>query len=185
MRSFASLYACKDGGRSRCLSSLNTSLFVSFFLSPGHNQHPGFTVSAFTVVRRFLPRHLLVKLPISNWSKHGQTTIILPDKQYVSRADIVLLCGDIHPQPGPCGTSIRTKDGTATQAGKISLSQASKNRKHNLTVAHLNARSMASRENFYLVEQMVINYDVFTISETWLDPSICDSDIHIPGYYVI
>ena len=41
---------------------------------------------------------------------------------------------------------------------------------------------MASRENFYLVEQMVINYDVFTISETWLDPSICDSDIHIPGY---
>ena len=26
------------------------------------------------------------------------------------------------------------------------------------------------------------NYDIFTISETWLDPSTCDSDIHIPGY---
>ena len=70
-------------------------LFVSLFLSPGHNQHLGFTVSACTVVRRFLPRHLRVKLPISNWSKHGQTTIVLPDKQYVSRADIVLLCGDL------------------------------------------------------------------------------------------
>ena len=99
---------------------------MTFLLPPGHKQHLGFTVSAWNVVLRFLPHHLRVKLPISNWSKHGQTTIILPDKKYVARADIVLLCGDIQPQPGPCGTSTRTKDGTATQAGKISLSQVNR-----------------------------------------------------------
>ena len=41
---------------------------------------------------------------------------------------------------------------------------------------------MASRENFHLIEQIVTSYDIFTISETWLDPSVCDVDIHIPGY---
>ena len=28
----------------------------------------------------------------------------------------------------------------------------------------------------------MVNYDIFTISETWLDPSVCDSDLNIPGY---
>ena len=49
-------------------------------------------------------------------------------------------------------------------------------------VAHLNVRSMVSREKFHFIEQIVVNYDIFTISETWLDPSVCDSDLNIPGY---
>lgn len=38
------------------------------------------------------------------------------------------------------------------------------------------------RENFHLIEQIAVNYDIFTILETWLDPSVCDSDLNIPGY---
>ena len=71
---------------------------------------------------------------------------------------------------------------TRTQANKCSTTQDSRNRNHYLTVAHLNVRSMASRENFHLIEQIVVNYDIFTISETWLDPSVCDSDLNVPGH---
>ena len=53
-----------------------------------------------------------------------------------------------------------------------------------MSVAHLNVRSVASRENFHLLRDMVINnrYDIFTICESWLDSTICDADIFIPGY---
>ena len=52
-----------------------------------------------------------------------------------------------------------------------------------MSVVHLNARSVASRENFHLLKDMVINnkYDVFTISELWLDSTVCNADILIPG----
>ena len=39
---------------------------------------------------------------------------------------------------------------------------------------------MDSHENFIVIEQIDI-----TISETWLNPSVCDSDINILGYMVI
>ena len=110
------------------------------------------------------------------------TTISLPDVQYVVGEDFVLLCGGIHPHPGPRSTLKSSVNGIRTQANKCSTTQDSRNRNHYLTVAHLNVRSMASRENFHLIEQIVVNYDIFTISETWLDPSVCDSDLNIPGY---
>ena len=59
-----------------------------------------------------------------------------------------------------------------------------KSRKVNVTIAHLNVRSMISREKFHLVKHTVINgkFDIFVISESWLDPSTTDNDISIPGY---
>ena len=61
---------------------------------------------------------------------------------------------------------------------------ARKNRKHLMSVAHLNVRSVASRENFYLLKRTVTtnNFDIFTVSESWLDRTVCDADILIPGY---
>ena len=56
--------------------------------------------------------------------------------------------------------------------------------KSHVAIAHLNVRSLICRENFYLVCETVRNYDydIFTISETWLNPSISDAEISIPGY---
>ena len=53
------------------------------------------------------------------------------------------------------------------------------NRKVNVTIALFNVRSMASREKFYLVKQTIVhdNYDMFVISESWLDPSTTNNDI--------
>ena len=156
--------------------------FVTSILPLGHFHHLGLTTCSYIVARRFSLGHQRVKLPIRKWSKHGVTTISLPDVQYVVGEDFVLLCGDIHPHPGPRSTLKSSFNGTRTQANKCSTTQDSRNRNHYLTVAHLNVRSMASRENFHLIEQIVVNYNIFTISETWLHPSVCDSDLNIPGY---
>ena len=45
---------------------------------------------------------------------------------------------------------------------------------------------MASREKFYLVKQTIVpeNYDMFAISESWLDPSTTNNYIWIPGYVI-
>lgn len=58
-------------------------------------------------------------------------------------------------------------------------SQEKTNRKVNVTIALFNVRSMASREKFYLVKQTIVhdNYDIFVISESWLDPSTTNNDI--------
>ena len=83
---------------------------------------------------------------------------------------VLLLIHDLELNPGP-PSSLRNK---------------SKNRKVNITIAHLNVRSMASREKFYLVKQTIVhhNYDIFVISESWLDPSTTNNDIQIPGYVI-
>lgn len=108
----------------------------------------------------------------------------MPDDRCVVAVNLILQCSDIHLQPGP---SIRKKGGsnqTTNYGDKLTRNQSTKNRKHVMSVAHLNVRSVASRENFHLLRDMVINnrYDIFTICESWLDSTICDADIFIPGY---
>lgn len=53
-----------------------------------------------------------------------------------------------------------------------------------VTIAHLNVRSLKSRETFLLVANTITesSYDIFTISESWLDTSISNADINIPGF---
>lgn len=53
------------------------------------------------------------------------------------------------------------------------------NRKANVTIAHFNVHSMASREKFYLVKQTIVhnNYDMFVTSESWFDPYKTNNDI--------
>ena len=56
--------------------------------------------------------------------------------------------------------------------------------KANVKVAHLNVRSLKSREHFSLVKDTIIrnSFDIFTISETWLDATVNDANIEIQGY---
>lgn len=58
------------------------------------------------------------------------------------------------------------------------------NTKSNIRIAHLNICSLKSREHFTLLKDSVVsnNFDIFTISETWLDSSVNNESIHIPGY---
>ncbi|KAK2570084.1 hypothetical protein P5673_004829, partial [Acropora cervicornis] len=91
-----------------------------------------------------------------------------------------ILSGDIHPQPGPNFTSNSSSTSTSTNAN-ISFPC---NMKSNTRIAYLNIRSLKSRQNFILLKQSVVSnsFDIFTISETWLDSSVNNESIHIPGY---
>ena len=87
----------------------------------------------------------------------------------------IILSGDVHPLPGP----EMTRD-NARKSTKLS----EKNFKSGVAIAHLNIRSLRSRENFYFVSDAIAanSFDIFTISETWLDSSTSDADIQVPGY---
>ena len=98
-------------------------LLAAFLLPSGAQQHPDYMVNTHKVGQRCIPPQR-VKHAVLKWSKHGSTTIFLPDKKHVAGVDIVLLCGDIHPQPGPRIISRRTDKVSASQGNKSSTFQA-------------------------------------------------------------
>ena len=57
---------------------------------------------------------------------------------------------------------------------------------NNVKIAHLNVRSLKSRDHFLLVKDTILSnkFDVFTISESWLDVSVSDLEIEVPGYNI-
>uniref|UniRef100_A0A6P8INI3 Uncharacterized protein LOC116303067 n=1 Tax=Actinia tenebrosa TaxID=6105 RepID=A0A6P8INI3_ACTTE len=64
--------------------------------------------------------------------------------------------------------------------------QRTRNKSNKVKIAHLNVRSLKHREHFIQVKDTVISndFDVFTISETWLDNSVSNLEVEIPGYNV-
>ena len=81
---------------------------------------------------------------------------------------IIQLIHDIEPNPGPDHL----------------LSDFNRKSNSNLTIAHLNARSLKCRDHFVLVKETIVDnkFDVFTISESWLDNSVNDLEIEVPDY---
>ena len=53
-----------------------------------------------------------------------------------------------------------------------------------MKIAHLNARSLKYREHYVLVKETILanKFDAFIISETWLDNSVTNLEIEVPGY---
>ena len=119
-----------NGGQSRSRTSLNLHLFRDFYFTAQTFSSSWFYNSLLHRRSTIFASHQSVKLPILKWSKHGATTISLPDIQYVVGADFVLLCGDIHPHPGPRPTLKPSVNMTTIQANKCSTTQDSRNRNH-------------------------------------------------------
>ena len=90
-----------------------------------------------------------------------------------SLTSLLFLGGDIKLTPGPAQKQERIENMYINQC------QARKNRKHLMSVAHLNVRCVASRENFYLLKQTVTTkkFHIFIVSVSWLDRTVCNADI--------
>ena len=75
--------------------------------------------------------------------------------------------GDVHPQPGP-----------------VKHSDSSQER--HVTLAQTNARSIKNRNHFILIKEVVLakKFDILCVSESWLDSSISDIELDIPGYNI-
>ena len=88
----------------------------------------------------------------------------------------LMVSGDISPNPGP-NTSFDEVRGSETRRKCLDS---------NIRIAHLNIRSIKNRSSFLLLKEALLKYkfDILTISETWLDYSITDAEIWIPGYNI-
>ena len=75
--------------------------------------------------------------------------------------------GDVHPQPGP-------------------VKHSDSSQECHVTLAHINARSLKNRNHFILIKEVVLDkkFDILCVSESWLDSSISDIELDIPGYNI-
>ena len=122
--------------------------------------------------RKFLRRRLLYS---SNGSQSFNPVIIQ-----------IIHSGDVHPHPGP--NSKQKQNYRSGQDPKENHSTASVDGQHAnscIKIAHLNIRSLKSREHFPLLQHTIEehDFDIFTISETWLDSTVDNQVMEIPGLY--
>ena len=84
---------------------------------------------------------------------------------------VIQLLHDVELNPGPANCSSGDK---------------SEKSNGNVKIAHLNVRSLKCREHFVLVKNAVLEnkFDIFTVSKTWLNSSVTDLEIEIPGYVI-
>ena len=77
---------------------------------------------------------------------------------------LLYLSGDLELNPGPVNAKLQ----------------------RNLKITHLNARSIKNREHYILAKELVSEnkFDIFTISESWLDNTVTDIEVEIPGYNI-
>ena len=87
----------------RFLTILAFSTFLLRSRSTDRNQGP---VKANTQI--VLPSVCFVRR--QSCANHGRTVIALPEIKQPTGVDIILLCGDIHPQPGPLISNSNTRE---------------------------------------------------------------------------
>ncbi len=83
---------------------------------------------------------------------------------------LLLISGNIHPNPGPDLVQLQTPDEFKNSDG--------------LRFFHLNVRSLINKIDLIRVWAESTNSDIIVLSETWLNKSSSNSMIHIVGYNV-
>ena len=131
----------------------------------------GTKVATCTSKRKFLRRRLLYS---SNGSQSFNLVIIQ-----------IILSGDVQPQPGP--NAKQKQNSRSGQDPKENHSTASVDGQHAnscIKIAHLNIRSLKSREHFLLLQHTIEehDFDIFTIPETWFDSTVDNQVMQIPGF---
>ena len=80
--------------------------------------------------------------------------------QYCLLASLVLLAGDVSPNPGWALPALN---------------------QHGLKIAHLNVRSLSQHWDEFQILRQDNPFDVMCLTETWLKPSMTDSELHLDG----
>ena len=84
--------------------------------------------------------------------------------QYCLLASLVLLAGDVSPNPGWALPALN---------------------QHGLKITHLNVRSLSQHWDEFQILIQDNPFDVMCLTETWLKPSMTDSELHLDGYNLI
>ena len=85
---------------------------------------------------------------------------------------------DVESNPGQAESESNSQSTYKVNTAKTSSNEGK------ITIAHLNIRSLKNKEHYLLVKDFVLKQrlDIFAVSETWLDNSITDTEIELPGY---
>ena len=97
----------------------------------------------------------------------------------------IILSGDVHPQPGPNSKQMQnSRPGQDPEENHSAASVISQHANSCIKIAHLNIRSLKSREHRFLIQHTIEDhdFDIFTISETWLDSTVDNQAVQIPGF---
>ena len=101
------------------------------------------------------------KLPSLKWSKRGQAIMTMPYNLCIVVVDIILFCGDVHPQPGPFQRAKGVSKKVRTEDSKSFTDQTRKSKTSHVGLVHLNIRSLASRKLFYYfrLQRIILFFD--------------------------
>ena len=83
-------------------------------------------------------------------------------------ATLLLRCGDVERNPGPAAPGEKCEK---------------KNKM--LQIVHLNARRLICHFDDIACLVSSVHPDILAVSETWLDLSVGDGEVHIPGYCLL
>lgn len=91
---------------------------------------------------------------------------------------ILLLSGDIHPNPGPASLSSLTSGSESSAASFLPMNFT--NLSNHLSFVHYNVQSLAPKLDILGPE--LFEFDILAFSETWLKPSISSDDLHLHSF---
>ena len=89
---------------------------------------------------------------------------------------LLLLAGDIHPNPGPSSVS-RVASSSASMSNSLF---SSLNVTHNLSFVHYNVQSILSKLDTLYAE--LYEFDILVFTETWLNPAVDPTDLFLDSY---
>ena len=88
--------------------------------------------------------------------------------------DLILLSGDVHPNPGP--DSVSSLPDTSTSSSISTLGALS----NHLSIMHMNIQSILPKLDLIKCESLA--YDVLVFTESWLKPEIKNDDLLIDNF---
>ncbi|MCG8046285.1 MAG: reverse transcriptase family protein [Candidatus Thiodiazotropha endolucinida] len=91
---------------------------------------------------------------------------------------LLLISGDVHPNPGPASTSSSTSSTSSSHDSSLFINTI--NLSKYLSFIHYNVQSIANKIDILSAE--LTDFDILAFSETWLHPDIHTNDILIPEF---
>ena len=101
---------------------------------------------------------------LREWERRSRWQFSIIRSLVRGRTNRLLRCGDIEINPGPPAAAVKKKAMDF------------------LTVIHVNTRSLLGHFDDVAALVTTEHPHILALSETWLDTSVSDAEIHLPGY---
>ena len=92
---------------------------------------------------------------------------------------LLIISGDVHPNPGP-NSSDSSSVSSSDSSSVLSSMSDRLNTPNHLSVVQYNVQSLYHKID--LIQSELSSFDIISITETWLDANIPNSNILLPGF---